>query len=53
MFDFQTHFIFPGPCRGRAGPLPRTAERLSVVTPDGETLQGVRIPPDAPDKSEP
>jgi len=51
MFDFQSHFIFPVHAVARAGPLPRTAERLSVVTPDGDTLHGVRIPPDAPGKS--
>ena len=29
-----------------AGPLPPSAERLSVSTPDGDTLHGIRIPPD-------
>ena len=28
------------------GPLPRGAERLSVTTPDGETLHGVLLPAD-------
>ena len=29
-----------------AGPLPPNAERLSVRTPDGDTLHGIGIPPD-------
>jgi len=29
-----------------AGPLPPRAERLSLRTPDGDTVHGIRIPPD-------
>ena len=46
MFDFQSQLIFPVHAVPAAGPLPRGAERLSVQTQDGETLHGVRIPPD-------
>ena len=49
MFDFQTQLIFPVHAVPAAGPLPRGAERLSVQTRDGETLHGVRIPPDNAD----
>ena len=51
MFEFQSHLIFPVHAVPAAGPLPRGAERLSLRTPDGETLHGVRIPPDEPDAS--
>jgi pimeloyl-ACP methyl ester carboxylesterase len=33
-----------------AGRLPDSAERLSVRTPDGQTVQGVHIPPDHPNR---
>jgi uncharacterized protein len=49
MFEFQSHLIFPVHAVPRAGPLPPGAERLSVRTPDGHLLQGIRIPPDEPD----
>jgi pimeloyl-ACP methyl ester carboxylesterase len=49
MFDFQSQLIFPVHAVPAAGPLPPGAERMSVRTPDGETLHGVRIPPDQPD----
>ena len=52
MFDFQSHLIFPVHAVAGAGPLPRSAERLSLVTPDGDTLQGIRIPPERPDPSQ-
>ena len=52
MFEFQSHMIFPVHAVPAAGPWPPRAERLSVKTPDGETLQGIHIPPDAPDPSE-
>jgi hypothetical protein len=49
MFDFQSHLIFPVHAVPAAGPLPRGAERLSVRSPDGNSLAGVLIPPDRPD----
>src|SRR5437868_663146 len=52
MFEFQSHLIFPVHAVPPAGPLPPGAERLSVRTPDGETLAGIRIPADEPDVSE-
>jgi hypothetical protein len=51
MFQFQSQLIFPVHAVPAAGPLPPTAERLSVQTPDGHTLQGVFIPADEPDPS--
>jgi len=51
VLEFQSHLIFPVHAVAAAGPLPRSAERLSVRTPDGETLQGVHIPPAGPDAS--
>lgn len=51
MIDFQSHLIFPVHAVAAAGPLPRDAERLSVVTPDGETLKGVFIPAEEHDPS--
>jgi pimeloyl-ACP methyl ester carboxylesterase len=48
MFDFQHHLIFPVHAVPAAGPLLPTAERLTVKTPGGATLQGVHIPPDTP-----
>jgi pimeloyl-ACP methyl ester carboxylesterase len=47
MFNLQTHFIFPIHAVGPAGPAPRGTEKLSLATPDGETLHGVHIPPSA------
>jgi pimeloyl-ACP methyl ester carboxylesterase len=46
MFEFQTQLIFPLDAVPAAGPLPPGAETLSIRTPDGQTLQGVHIPPD-------
>jgi pimeloyl-ACP methyl ester carboxylesterase len=51
MFDFQKDLIFPVHAVPPAGSLPPGAERLSVATPDGETLHGIRIPADKPDSS--
>jgi len=51
MFELQSHFIFPVHAVPAAGPWPPRAERLSVQTHDGETLQGILIPADAPDAS--
>jgi pimeloyl-ACP methyl ester carboxylesterase len=49
MFDFQDQLIFPIHAVPLAGPLPPSAERLSVKTPDGDTIHGIHIPPDEPD----
>jgi uncharacterized protein len=49
MFEFQSQLIFPVHAVPAAGPLPPGAERLSVRTDDGATLEGIRIPPDEPD----
>jgi pimeloyl-ACP methyl ester carboxylesterase len=46
MFQFQSHLIFPVHAVPPAGPLLSGAERMSVRTPDGQTLRGVHIPPD-------
>lgn len=48
MFEFQNHLIFPTHAVAPAGPLPTTAERLSLTTPDGHKLAGIHIPPDDP-----
>src|SRR5437870_13375379 len=53
MFELQSHFIFPVHAVPAAGSLPPGAERLSVRSSDGQTLQGVRIPADEPDASKP
>lgn len=46
MFSFQSDLIFPVHAVPESGPLPPKAERLSVRTPDRETLQGIYIPAD-------
>jgi pimeloyl-ACP methyl ester carboxylesterase len=51
MVDLQAHFIFPVHAVPPSGPMPPGAERLLVSTPDGDTLEGVRIPPDDTDAS--
>jgi hypothetical protein len=51
MFEFQSHLIFPVHAVPEAGPLPASAERLSVTTAEGDTLHGVRIPPQGPDRT--
>jgi pimeloyl-ACP methyl ester carboxylesterase len=48
MFEFQTQLIFPVHAVSPAGPLPAVAERLSLRTPDGETLHGVLVPAEEP-----
>jgi len=48
MFEFQSHLIFPVHAVSPAGPLPPGAERLSVRTPDGHSLEGIHIPADEP-----
>ena len=45
MNSLQTQLIFPTHAVGPAGPLPRAAVPVSLETPDGETLHGIRIPP--------
>src|SRR3954452_14155153 len=45
MFEFQTQLIFPTHAVAPAGPLPLGAERLSLKAADGNTLQGIHIPP--------
>lgn len=49
MFELQSHLIFPVHAVPAAGPLSPTASTLSLHTPDGDTLQGVSIPPDDAD----
>ena len=45
MFNLQSHFIFPRHAVGSPGKLPPGAERVTVQTPDGESLHGVHIKP--------
>ena len=45
MFGFQTQLIFPTHAVPAAGPLPPSAKRLELKTPDGTTLRGIHIPP--------
>jgi len=49
MFEFQTHLIFPIHAVPAVGPLPPGAETLSIRALDGQTLQGIHIPPDHPE----
>jgi pimeloyl-ACP methyl ester carboxylesterase len=48
MFEFQNHLIFPTHAVPAAGPLPQSAQKLSVETPDGKRLAGVYFPADKP-----
>jgi hypothetical protein len=48
VFAFQGRILFPAGAVGGAGRLPPGAERLTLDTPDGHRLHGVRIPPAAP-----
>ena len=41
----QDEIIFPTHMVGPPAPLPPSAERLQVSTPDGEALHGVHVPP--------
>jgi hypothetical protein len=50
MFDFQSQLIFPTHAVPSAGPLPKGAERLSVLAADGTELAGTLIPPDEPQR---
>jgi uncharacterized protein len=52
MLDFQTSLIFPTHAVAAAGPLPSGAERLRLPTSDGNQLQGIYIPADAPDPTD-
>jgi pimeloyl-ACP methyl ester carboxylesterase len=40
---FQGRMLFPAHAAGGAGPLPPGSERLTIDTPDGERLHGVRL----------
>jgi len=50
MFQFQTKMIFPTDAVPEAGPWPKGAERLSLATPDGNTIEGIHILGDDPPK---
>lgn len=45
MFEFQSHLIFPTHAVAPAGPMPRSAEKLSL-TVGRHRLAGIYIPPD-------
>lgn len=45
MTMMQDELLFPTHAVPPAGPLPPNAERLTVTTPDGETLHGVHLEP--------
>lgn len=45
LYAFQTKLLFPTGAVGGAGPLPNDAQRLTLATPDGDTLHGVHLPP--------
>lgn len=53
MMDIASHWIFPVHAVGRAGPMPRDAERVEIKAQSGDRLVGIHFPPDAPrpDKS--
>ena len=48
LFALQTRMVFPAAAAGGALSLPPGAERLTLATPDGETLHGSLIPGNAP-----
>jgi len=48
MFEFQSHLIFPTHAVPSAGRWPPGAERLSLTTPGGQDLSGIRIRADEP-----
>jgi pimeloyl-ACP methyl ester carboxylesterase len=49
LFALQTRMVFPAAAAaGGAQPLPGSAQRLTLATPDGETLHGSLIPGRAP-----
>lgn len=45
MYFAQTSLLFPARLAATGETLPATATRLEIETPDGERLQGTRIPP--------
>ena len=45
MFEFQAQAIFPTHAVAPPGPLPRSAERVTIDTAEGNRLHGVHIPP--------
>src|SRR5688500_7978859 len=45
MFEFQAQAIFPTHAVAPPGPLPRTAERVTLEAGDGNKLHGVLIRP--------
>src|SRR5262245_30827367 len=51
MFEFQDQMLFPVNAVAPAGPLPPSAETMAIRLADGNSLQGVHIPPDQPDPS--
>ena len=53
MFEFQASLIFPTHAVPSAGRLPPGAERLSLTTPEGHRLAGIRIPADEPSQNRP
>lgn len=48
VFAFQGRLLFPAGSVGGAGPLPASAERLTLERKDGERLHGVHLPPARP-----
>ena len=48
LFALQTRMVFPAAAASGAQPLPPAAERLTLPTPDGETLHGSLIPGRSP-----
>jgi pimeloyl-ACP methyl ester carboxylesterase len=53
MPEFQASLIFPVHAVAPSGPLPPSAERMSLETPDGHRLAGIHVPADAPAKDRP
>jgi hypothetical protein len=45
MFSLQSHFVFPRHAVGPPGPLPKSAETLTLETEDGDVLHGLHIRP--------
>jgi uncharacterized protein len=46
MMDFQGQLVFPAHAVPKAGPWPAGAEHLSLIAPDGVSLEGIELPPD-------
>ena len=49
MWAMQERLLFPTWIVSASGPLPPGAERLTLTTTDGTTLEGVYLPPARPD----